>query len=100
MNWLVYLLVGKVMIYLWQQFPLPTSLEKYKTIEKLHHCDLCAGVWIYAILSYVFHAGMLQILGLTYIPLISEILTGGVVSFVVHIFSIGWQDKFAPDIVI
>lgn len=93
-NWIVFILTGKAFIYLWQQFPLPVFLEKSKVIEKLHNCDLCAGVWIYGLLGLFLGMDLLQVLGFSYIPLVSEAITGGLISFVVHIFSIGWKEKF------
>lgn len=86
--------MGRVLIYLWFQFPLPAVLEQYKSIQKLHTCDLCAGVWLYGILSYFMGLSLLQVLGFTYVPVVSEVVTGGVVSFLVHIFLIGWKEKF------
>jgi hypothetical protein len=99
-NWIIFLLAGKVIIYLWQQFPLPALLEKYKTVEKLHSCDLCAGVWIYGILSLFLGMSLLEVLGFSYIPVVSEVVTGGIISFVVHIFSIGWKEKFNDILVV
>jgi len=100
MNWIFYLITGKIFIFLWQQFPLPIRLENLQTIYKLHSCDLCSGVWLYGLLSFFMGVSLLTLLGLSYIPVASELITGGVVSFIVHIFSIGWRDKFSPDIVI
>jgi drug/metabolite transporter (DMT)-like permease len=100
MNWIAFILIGKLLIYLWQQFPLPVRLENSQTIYKLHSCDLCSGVWLYGLLSYFMGSSLLTLLGLSYIPVASELITGGVVSFVVHIFSIGWRDKFSPNLVI
>lgn len=99
-NWLVYLVVGKILIYLWQQFPLPSFLEKHKTVEKLHICDLCAGVWIFGILSYFLGLSLLKVFEFGYVPVISELITGAVISFVVHIFSIGWKEKFSNVVVV
>ena len=94
-SWLVLLLVGKILIYLWQQFPLPDFLAKYKTLNKLHTCDLCGGVHIYALLSAVTRLFLFPAFGLDwYFPVVSEYVTGGVLSFVVHIFSIGWRERF------
>lgn len=100
MNWLIYVLAGKLLIYLGQQFPLPSFLEHNQKIKKWHECDLCFGVWIYVPLAYFLSVDLLSALGIAYIPFVSELITGGAISFLVHIFSIGWKDKFAPDIVI
>lgn len=88
------------MTYLWMQFPLPYSLEKIRPIAKLHICDLCAGVWIYGVLSFFMGLDLLEVLGFSYVPLISELVTGGMVSFVVHVFTLGWKEKFRNTLII
>ena len=94
-DWLVLMVVGRILIYLWQQFPLPSSLTKFESVNKLHTCDLCAGVHIYALMSWVMG---LHFFG--YMPVVSEYITGGVVSFAVHIFLIGWREKFTETMVV
>lgn len=99
-SWIIFLLIGRILIYLWFQFPLSESIEKHESIAKLHHCDLCAGVWIYGILSFAMGLSLLAVLGFRYVPVLSELVTGGVVSFLVHIFTIGWKEKFYNTLVI
>lgn len=99
-NWIIYVLLGKSLIYLGQKFPLPKFLEKHETIRQWHECDLCMGVWVYGLLSFFLKLDILSVLGFAYVPFVSELVTGGATSFVMHIFSIGWRDKFAPDIVL
>lgn len=100
MNWIAFILLGKLFIFLGQKFPLPQFLARNQKINEWHQCPLCFGVWVYAAFSYILGVDMLQLLGIAYIPVVSEFVTGGVASFLVWIFSIGWQDAFAPDIVI
>lgn len=100
MNWLVYILLGKLFIYLGQSIPLPKILTRISLIEKLHTCDLCFGVWVYAFFAYIWGMNILDFIEISYVPIVSEFVTGGVISFVVHIWSIGWRDKFAPEIVL
>lgn len=100
MNWIAFLLIGKVMVFLWQQFPLPIKLENNQTIHKLHSCDLCSGVWVFGLLSYFMGLSLLTVFGFSYTPVVSELITGGIVSFAVHIFSIGWKSKFSSELVI
>lgn len=100
MNWIAFLLIGRLFIFLGQKFPLPDFLERNKKIKQWHECPLCFGVWVYAAFSWIMQVDVLQVLGISYIPLVSEFVTGGIVSFIVFIFSIGWQNYFAPDIVI
>lgn len=76
------------------QFPLPDILEQNNKIRKLHECDFCSGVWGYTILSYFMQLDLLQPLGFSYVPLLSELVTGVVISFVMHIFIMGWKTRF------
>ena len=99
-DWLVFLVVGRILVYLFQQFPLPKFIDKFALIRKLHECDLCAGVWVFGILSFFMALSLLEVFGFAYIPIISELITGGVTSFVVHIFLIGFREKFNDVVVV
>ena len=81
-------------MWAWQEFPLPKSLEENKILLKLHRCDFCSGVWIFFLFSYLMQLELLEPLGFQYIPLVSEVVTGIVVSFLAHIFIIGWKARF------
>ncbi len=94
LSWLGYIFIGKLFIYLGMEFPLPDKLEKNKFIGALHSCDLCFGVYVYGILSYLMKMDGLSVLGFWYVPFISELVTGGIMAFLVHIFSLGWKAKF------
>jgi len=76
------------------EFPLPAKLQKINIINEAHKCDLCSGVYVYSLMSFVFHVSLLTAFGLPYIPVLSEAITGGVTSFIVHIFLMGWGAKF------
>jgi hypothetical protein len=99
-EWLSFVVVGKLFIFLGQSIPLPQKIEKIELLRYWHGCDLCFGVWVYAGLSYIWDMNILRFLSVPYVSIVSEFITGGIISFVVHIFSIGWRDKFAPNIVI
>jgi hypothetical protein len=95
LSWLVYASLGKLLIYLWMSFHLPNWLSKYKFIELLHGCDLCSGVWAYVALAFFLHISILQSwFGFQNVFIVGEIITGCVTSFLVHIFSIGFREKF------
>jgi hypothetical protein len=66
--------------------------SKWKFLGELVSCDLCLGVWVYWFFALIFGVNLFYELG--YIPILSELLTGAATSFVVHVFSIGWMDKF------
>lgn len=76
------------------QFHLPKFIKKIEWFEKLHGCDLCSGVWVFSILSFFTGVDLLEVTGFGYIPLVSAIITGIVVSWLVHIFSLGWKAKY------
>lgn len=97
-KWILFLLIGKILIYIWMQFELPSILKKYSWLSKLHDCDLCSGVWIFSTLSLFLETDLLSLLLFEYVPVVSEIVTGIVVSWIVHIFTLGWKSKY--DIVV
>lgn len=88
------IVLGKLCIYLWMEFPLPSFFTKYAFFERLHSCDLCSGVWIYSILFSVFGVNLFQQFGIAS-NFVSYVLSGFFSSFVVHIFSVGWKEKFS-----
>ena len=98
-EWLVFALTGEILIYVWFQFPLPLPKNKntyiYKFFEKLHSCDLCAGTWIYSFLALATQADMSGS-G----TLVTQIATGIVTSFIVHVFVVGLKEKFLPPTII
>jgi hypothetical protein len=98
LEWFVYAAMGKLLIYLWQLFPLPMSVNEQKTyiaqfIYKLHQCDLCSGVWLYCALALIFGINIIQADGFI-ARIAGELITGAITSFAVHIFSIGWRSKY------
>lgn len=93
-TWILFLLVGKIVIHIWMQFHLPTPIKKIEWFVKLHGCDLCSGVWIYTILSFFMGTDLLSVLVFEYVPIVSEVITGIVISWLVHIFTLGWKAKY------
>lgn len=91
LSWLVYAVVGKILIYLWQIFPLPKSVG---LLKKLHECDLCSGFWVYSILALATRTDLFEMNPIT------QIATGAVTTFLVHVFSAGWRELYSPPIVI
>jgi len=90
-NWIAFVLIGKLLIVLGMKFPLFQGLSFF---SQLFACDLCLGVWVYAGLAGILRVDILPSLGWAYIPVASEFITGAVISFLVHIFSLGWKAKY------
>jgi len=91
---IVYVLIGRLLVYLAQSFPFQDVyfigewFEEGRFLGKLVTCDLCIGVWIYFFLAISCRYSIFgnNILG--------QFLTGASASFIMHIFAIGWQIKF------
>lgn len=94
LRWTAFLLIGKLVIYIFMQFHLPKFLKKSDWFVKLHDCDLCSGVWVYSVLSFFMGVDLLEVTGFGYIPLVGAVVTGIVVSWLVHIFTLGWKAKY------
>ncbi|PNX52372.1 MAG: hypothetical protein BV458_09955 [Thermoplasmata archaeon M9B2D] len=96
LNFLVFALTGKIIVFLFQKFPkskLPFIGKLFLDgglLEELFSCDLCLGFWIYFGLAFLFD---LDLIGVD-VPVLSEFITGAITTFVVHIFSVGWNAKF------
>ena len=91
MELVVFALIGKLCIVLGMKFPL---FQKLSLFAQLFDCDLCLGVWVFTGLAGILRVDLLPVLGWVYIPVVSEFITGMIVSFVVHIFSLGWKSKY------
>lgn len=93
-KWILFLVIGKIVIHIWMQFHLPKPIKKYDWFVKLQECDLCSGVWIFTVLSLFMGVDLLSTLIFEYVPLVSEVVTGIVISWIVHIFTLGWKSKY------
>lgn len=94
LKWMLFLIIGRIVVHIWQQFHLPGFLKKSRWLNDLHECDLCSGVWVYSILSFFMEVDLLDAAGFGYIPIVGAVVTGIVVSWLVHIFIIGWKAKY------
>jgi len=86
---LLYTLTGKLAIFILQKFASANlKLLGSRFLNELFECDLCLGVWVFTGLAVAFEINLID---LFYVPIISEILTGAAMSFLVHVFSNGWK---------
>ena len=97
-GFLVYVAIGKLLVFIGQKFLLDNLFQTPQFLKRLFSCDLCLGVWVYTLLS-----GILRVFLFTdvygYVPLLSELITGCSISFLVHLLSLGWKSKFEVVIV-
>lgn len=90
-DFLLYLGSGKLLLYLSRKFPpirrLMTSRE---LLRQLYSCDLCYGFWVYLALTPFFDVDAKQIKN----KILRWILTSCFATFLAHLVSIGWEQKF------
>jgi len=98
------ILTGKVCIYTIQKFVIANELVQQikmkwlnRFVSSLVSCNFCLGVWVYFFIASAFHVALFR--SVFYCPVISELATGAMVSLVVHLFSIGFQDFFGTLVV-
>lgn len=91
-NIATYLLVGRLAIWLVQiAGPLRWLWAKKPFLTEFAECDLCVGFWVYAIIAGIFRVYLLPF---GYVPVVGEIATGAIASFVMHLLRLGWNVKF------
>lgn len=95
-QFLAYIFIGKLMIYLGQKFASPIFKTHY--LKELFSCDLCLGFWVYSLLAMFLQIRLLEDVYL-YVPLVSELITGAIVTFGMHLLTIGWRERFSVTIV-
>jgi len=90
-SFLLYLLVGKLLLFFGMEFAKGNGITK-GFIGRLLSCDLCGGFGLYGILSLLL--GEVLFTEYFYVPILSNIITGGISSFGMHLLSLGWRLKF------
>jgi len=95
-KWVGFLGIGKILVYLLQKSPIPRSLPK-GLLKELFECDLCLGFWIYLFLGVMLRKDIDEEFSKN--RLVSGLATASVSTFVVHLLSVGWRDKFSTYIV-
>ena len=94
--------LGKLFIFLIQKSPYMKFIIGFfkgrskEFLEQLFGCDLCLGFWVYLFLALLFQYANVNVnvLDIPNAPVISAIITGAITSFIVHLISIGWRDRF------
>ena len=90
LSFLIYLLVGKLLLFFGNKFAEDNNLDGY--IGRLLTCGLCGGFILYSVLSVLL--GEILLREQFYVPILSQVVTGGLSSLLVHLVSLGWQAQF------
>jgi len=91
MDWVFVVGVGKIAMWMVTLFARSNNIQN-PFFVKLFECGFCIGTWIYFCLFCFFKMELTSPIG--YVPLVSEMLSAMVVSFLVGIFSDGWMFRF------
>jgi hypothetical protein len=89
-SYLLYLVVGKILLFFGKRFAEDNNWRGF--VGKLLTCNLCGGLWIYSFMSWVL--GEVLFREYFYVPILSEVVTGGFSAILVHLFTLGWQAQF------
>lgn len=90
-SFLVYVIVGKILMYFSMKFARDNGITK-GFIGRLLACGQCWGFWLYSLLSLLL--GERLFIEFFYVPFISEVITGGITSLIVHLITLGWREQF------
>lgn len=90
-SWARFLGIGKLLVYLLQKSPIPRKLPE-GLLKELFECDLCLGFWVYLFLGVMLQKDIDEELEKSRI--VSGLATASVSTFVMHLLSIGWREKF------
>jgi hypothetical protein len=88
--------VGRLVIWLAQTNGLTKRFwSLHPLLAELAECDLCLGCWLMPLVVWLMDVNLLAPI---YVPVVSEVLTGWILSFGLHLGRLGWQTKFGVTI--
>jgi hypothetical protein len=68
-----------------------------RLLGDLFSCDLCLGFWIYTGLAFIINVNLVG--ELFNVPILSEFITGAIMSFIMHLISAGWEARYSNYII-
>lgn len=95
-GWVRFLGIGKLLVYLIQVSPIPRGLPD-GLLQELVECDLCLGFWVYLFLGVMLRKDIDEEFRRN--RFVSGLATASISTFVMHLLSIGWRDKFSTYII-
>lgn len=90
-SFLLYLFVGKVLLFFAMKFAEGNGITT-GYIGRLLSCDLCGGFVIYGLLSLLM--GEILFRDYYFVPIVSQIITGGISSLMVALIHSGYKSRF------
>lgn len=90
-EFVLYLALGKLLIWTGQKFGRGNFNNRF--LLRLFDCQFCLGVWVMTITALLFKINILSDV-FPYVPILSEVVTGVVSSFLLHLLTLGWREQF------
>jgi hypothetical protein len=98
--WIAFALLGRLLMFLWLKQPLSKWLGRKNWIfRELFDCSLCLGVWTYWIMSFLFRINNIEIIKFAGIPVVDDLFTGALTSFIFWVFETGWKVLFTSTVI-
>lgn len=92
MRLIAMVVVGRLAVWLLQTSgPTKRLWALNSFLTELGECDLCLGCWVFPLLAWALGVNLLEPV---YVVVVSELLTGWLIAFAVHLGRIGWTTKF------
>jgi hypothetical protein len=94
---IAYFVVGKLLTWAAMNAePVDIIRRRSDYINRMLTCDFCTGTWVYMFLAFFFgfKRKSRDVLGIPYIPVLTEFIIGVGASLTMHLLRIGWETKF------
>jgi hypothetical protein len=93
---IVYLAVGRLLIWIFQNASLSKKIYKKSSfLTELFECDFCLGVWTYALAGFLIDYNLFERPDLDVLPyILGVVVTAIITAFVVHLAVIGFRIQY------
>lgn len=90
LSFVLYLIIGKIFIWTIPKSP-AKYLTKYGFFRELFECGFCLGFWVYFFLAFILYP---FVEGVPETLILAQIIIAVISSFIVYVFSAGWDALF------
>ena len=88
--------VGRLLVWVLQTSgPTKKIWKLHPFLTELGECDFCLGCWVFSAMAYIFGFNLLDPI---YVPVLSEVVTGILVSLISHLAALGWKQRWGYEI--
>lgn len=83
------MIVGRLLVFVIQGLPPVRNFKKPEYFAELFHCDFCLGSWVMFVMCVMFKTNITVDMVGIYIPVVSELITATILSFITHLTLLG-----------